>query len=251
MSHWGHYSARYLGDANPNRTKRHVHDLANEQPSCTIHAVEWAKNAVTFSTRDEAYAAGFDPCIFCLPYERGADWIPRAWIARIKESMKTILPQFNTNRMVRDYTEKFYLESHRRHVKFSEHGFRDIRELSKWKETIGKKWKNVHVTNLVSEDTKEVTVGSQLRVQASINLGDLAPENVNVELYFGSLNPAGEIVEGAALPMFLTEQTDGGECTYEGRLLCLRSGQFGYTVRVIPSNPNMVRKFEPNFIAWG
>ncbi len=183
-------------------------------------------------------------------YERGADWLPRAWISRIKESMKTILPQFNTNRMVRDYTEKFYLEGHRRHVKFGEQDFREIRNLSRWKETIGKQWKNVRVTGLFSEDAKEVTVGSQLRVRAAVDLGDLAPESVKVELYFGNLNPAGEIVEGAALPMFLSERRDGGECIYEGKVLCLRSGQFGYTVRVIPSNPSMVRKFEPNYIAW-
>lgn len=71
MAAWHHYPTRYLGDANPNRTKR-VHDLTNEKPSCTIHAVEWAKNQVPFTTKEEAYRAGFAPCIFCLPYEKGA-----------------------------------------------------------------------------------------------------------------------------------------------------------------------------------
>ncbi len=72
MGHWGNYSARYVGDANPNR-KRHLHDLANEKRSCAIHATEWAKNVVTFGTKEEAYAAGYKPCIFCMPYEQGAD----------------------------------------------------------------------------------------------------------------------------------------------------------------------------------
>jgi len=71
MYHWNEYSTRYVGDANPNR-KRHVHDLRNEKPSCTLHAVEWAGNAVAFPSREAAYRAGYTPCVFCLPYEKGA-----------------------------------------------------------------------------------------------------------------------------------------------------------------------------------
>lgn len=72
MASGANYSTRYLGDANPNR-KKHVHDLSNEQPACVIHSVEWARNGVPFAARDEAYAAGFAPCVFCMPYEKGAD----------------------------------------------------------------------------------------------------------------------------------------------------------------------------------
>lgn len=71
MAHWYEYSSRYVGDANRNRV-RHVHDLANEKPSCTLHAVEWARNAVPFATKHEAYAAGYKPCLFCMPFEKGA-----------------------------------------------------------------------------------------------------------------------------------------------------------------------------------
>lgn len=71
MYHWNEYPTRYLGDANSYRT-RHVHDLANEKKSCTLHAVEWARNAVPFVTKEEAYAAGYKPCVFCMPYEKGA-----------------------------------------------------------------------------------------------------------------------------------------------------------------------------------
>jgi starch phosphorylase len=56
-------------------------------------------------------------------YNRGADQLPREWISRIKESMKTICPQFNTNRMVRDYTEKFYLSAHKNQRRFSENKY--------------------------------------------------------------------------------------------------------------------------------
>lgn len=71
MSHQGKYDVRYLGDANPQRAKR-IHDLANEKETCAIPSIEWRGNVVPFSTREAAYAAGYKPCMFCMPYEKGA-----------------------------------------------------------------------------------------------------------------------------------------------------------------------------------
>ena len=45
------------------------------------------------------------PCF----YERDDTGIPRQWIARMRRAMVTLVPQFNTNRMVQDYTKKYYL----------------------------------------------------------------------------------------------------------------------------------------------
>jgi len=40
--------------------------------------------------------------------DRGADDIPRKWVARMKESIRTITPQFGTRRMVKEYIERLY-----------------------------------------------------------------------------------------------------------------------------------------------
>ncbi|MDP9374429.1 MAG: alpha-glucan family phosphorylase [Chloroflexota bacterium] len=42
-------------------------------------------------------------------YERGAGGVPPRWIARMRASIERIPPVFNTDRMVREYTERFYL----------------------------------------------------------------------------------------------------------------------------------------------
>ena len=41
-------------------------------------------------------------------YDRDASGIPRAWVARVKASLKTNGPAFSATRMVRDYAEQFY-----------------------------------------------------------------------------------------------------------------------------------------------
>jgi len=38
-----------------------------------------------------------------LYYKRGADGLPHEWLARVKESIRTLLPQFSTRRMLKEY----------------------------------------------------------------------------------------------------------------------------------------------------
>ncbi len=42
-------------------------------------------------------------------YNRSANGIPRGWIQKIRRAMATLTPQFNTWRMVQEYTQKYYL----------------------------------------------------------------------------------------------------------------------------------------------
>ena len=46
------------------------------------------------------------PCFF----ERDANGIPRRWIGMIRRAMATLVPTFNTWRMVQEYTRKYYLQ---------------------------------------------------------------------------------------------------------------------------------------------
>ena len=46
--------------------------------------------------------------IIPLFYERGSDGLPREWIRMMKHSLVTIASRYNTNRMVKEYFNKFY-----------------------------------------------------------------------------------------------------------------------------------------------
>ena len=47
--------------------------------------------------------------IIPLYYDRDSKEISRDWIARMKVSLKTIIPQFSTRRMVKEYVERLYI----------------------------------------------------------------------------------------------------------------------------------------------
>ena len=49
--------------------------------------------------------------IIPLFYERDHKEIPHQWITRMKDSLKTNIPQFSTRRMVKEYVEKLYVKA--------------------------------------------------------------------------------------------------------------------------------------------
>jgi len=178
-------------------------------------------------------------------YNRGDDGVPSVWLNRIRESMKTIMPEFNTNRMVKDYTEKYYSKANFNYHEYMKDEFRVSRELARWGEKIKKVWSDARVIDMDIIDGGDITVNSVLKAGAVVHLGRLDPADVQVELYFGSLDQYGEIIDGVGAPMELKGDEGKGVYRYAGQMLCLKSGRFGYSVRILPYNRNLPRKFDP------
>ncbi|MCL1833222.1 MAG: alpha-glucan family phosphorylase [Leptospirales bacterium] len=183
--------------------------------------------------------------IIPLFYARGEDGLPEGWLAKIKRSMKSIIPEFNTNRMVKDYTEKYYNQAHINYICYSKDKLKISKELAEWKEHIKKIW-SVKIIEMSVEGNTDVVVGSALKVAAKIDLGEVLPEDIHVELYFGSVDKIGDISDGVAVQMEKVGGDGKGVYSFIGQMLCLQSGRFGYSVRVIPYNKNMPRKFDPD-----
>jgi len=129
--------------------------------------------------------------IIPLFYERTVDDVPRRWVARVKESMKTIVPRFNTNRMLREYTENMYLPAMRRIRRVWADDYALARTLSRWKARLHQNWHEVRVSEVRAAPPKVLKVGDKLPLQARVHLGPISPEDVAVEAYYGPLTPDG------------------------------------------------------------
>jgi starch phosphorylase len=81
-------------------------------------------------------------------YTRGLDGLPKEWLKRIRESMKSLNPVFNTNRMVKNYTENYYGKAHRNYIRMSEDNHRVSRELAQWRQRIHDKWTGVSIMDM-------------------------------------------------------------------------------------------------------
>ncbi len=184
-------------------------------------------------------------------YDRGPDRVPRRWVGRMKASIGTLCPFVNTHRMVSQYTREYYLVAHARARKLEAENAADTRALADWMARIEREWPRVRVEEIGGDPAAAFPVGTRIRTRAKLELGGLSPEDVAVELYWGRVNAAGEISEGASAIMKAAGRDERGRHVFETEAVsCARSGLHGYTVRVLPHHPDLASPFLPGLITW-
>src|SRR5262245_37338865 len=184
-------------------------------------------------------------------YYRGEDKLPRRWIERMKASIGNLCHYFNTHRMVREYTERFYLPAAERQGRLTADGMALARSLATWKERVMNQWSKVRVESVTADSLDEVQVNSEIKAQAEVSLGALTPDDVSVELYVGLVDADGEITGARAIPMRPVSNGGAGRYRFEASsVACCRSGLHGFTVRALPLHSDLGVSFLPGLIVW-
>lgn len=184
-------------------------------------------------------------------YERSFDKLPRNWISMMKASMRKLGPVFNTNRMLEEYTQKFYNSAYERRKILMAESWKEGKDFTKWKENVIKNWNKVSIISFTSEETGEVKVGTKYKINAEIDLGSLTPEDVKVQIYYGEMDSKEEAHSNSTVDMeFVPNGNTTGKFKYHGEIDCQRSGNFGFTLRVLPNHKMLINAFELGLIKW-
>lgn len=182
-------------------------------------------------------------------YTQGRDGLPRDWLTMVKNSIRIMAPFFTTNRMVQQYSDQFYMLNYSRIQEMLANQMQSGLVYADWRRNIENVWAQVNILN-VNVDDNTANVGAKAEVNATIHLGNLKPEDVKVQLYVGSLDTRGEIVEGSAQDMAVSGDNGNGEFTFTTTFKYSRSGDHGLSVRVVPEHKYMHTNFQPKLITW-
>jgi starch phosphorylase len=185
-----------------------------------------------------------------LFYARNSNGLPHKWITLMKDAMRAICPIFNTNRMVREYTERFYLPSAERYEHLAEGEMARAKALAQWKSLLHEHWSEIRVGNVEAEVPARLKVGAELQVRAQVYLGALEPKDVMVQLYYGPLDTRGEILKGEVMPMKWVESNGDGSHVFIGSIPARTSGRYGYDLRILPHHEDLSNPYEPGLISW-
>ncbi len=183
-------------------------------------------------------------------YARDAAGIPTAWIARMRESMATLTPQFSSSRAVRDYTQDYYLPAAREWLRRcggpgqSQGG--EGRQLVNWRERLEAAWTQLRFQNLTV-----ATTGGGFQFDVQVYLGAIAPQDVAVQLYANGIDGAGPQVYDMTLqsPPGLGGGSTPGCGLYRATVPANRPAG-DYTARVVPRLAGVAVPLEANFILW-
>jgi glycogen phosphorylase len=186
-----------------------------------------------------------------LFFDRSSDGVPHEWLRYMKNSMRTVNAEFNTNRMVEEYTQRFYVPCLVQSRKLWEEDTAAAKDLAAWRAEVGKRWEEVRILSISANDQDAQPMGSRFPVLAVVDLGKLKTDDVLVEIYHGQLDNRGNILHGETETMAPASDAAGGPITYHGEIPCRRSGLRGYTVRVTPRNSRFpLNRFETGLIRW-
>lgn len=187
-----------------------------------------------------------------LYYTKPDGNIPTAWIQVMKESMRTVTPVYNTERMVSEYNERFYEPAAAARKKLSAKNCTPATELSEWKESMRSQWHQVRIddVNVEVSDRFHIPVGETAKVTAKVHIGTIKPADVRVEAYYGETDDR-DILSPQLAELECVDGPDHhGVFTYSGGLTPADSGSFGLSVRVIPTSPLLTQAHEIRKITW-
>ena len=187
-----------------------------------------------------------------LYYAKPDGKLPLAWLQLMRESIRSVTPVFNTQRMVKEYTEQLYIHAAEAYENFARDGCGAATHLSQWKTQMRKDWPQVQVSDVqvTNKDRESISVGESLQISARVHLGGVDPRHVRVEAYHGEADN-GDLHNPTATVLNQSSQADGnGDYTYQGSIPATESGTYGFSVRVVPTHPGLMQAHELRLITW-
>ena len=172
-----------------------------------------------------------------------------AWVERMVENLRTLGPFVSAHRMVRDYVEHLYLPAAARAVDLESDGYSGARQLAAYRSRLDQVWHQVHVDS-VESDESAADLGAEREVSATVALGELHPDEVEVQLVSGHVGQSGELESATTLPMTDAGPIDDRHRRFTGLAPLDIAGRMGVTVRVVPRHGLVDTPTEFGRVAW-
>ncbi|WNG86118.1 alpha-glucan family phosphorylase [Mycobacterium sp. ITM-2016-00317] len=178
-------------------------------------------------------------------YDRDDGGVPTRWVEMVRHTLQVLGPKVLASRMVRDYTQKYYLpaaQALRQVIEPGQSGtpeyavpFGAARELAQYRMRAQQAWPHIKITDVDSYGLPDTPLlGSELTLTAQVALGDLRPDEVVVQAVVGRVDAGDALIAPATVQMVHTGTAESGVEIFTATTPLSVAGSVGYTVRVLP-----------------
>lgn len=180
-----------------------------------------------------------------LFYSRNENGIPAGWVQMMRQSMRSLAPQFSTARMVREYTDRFYMPSNQTFHALQENGCARAKAALEWRKRVREAWPSVAIRSVQDTVHAQQITGDEFSITANVELGSLSSGEVRVQAITGMVGPNRELLDTEVFDM-----TDKGNGVFEVTLPCRQPGHHGYVCRVVPFHEDVRVATELPVVCW-
>jgi starch phosphorylase len=189
-----------------------------------------------------------------LYYTRNAEGEPEHWVAKSKASMKTVLPNFNTIRMAKDYLADLYGPASRAGRRLRDDQGSGARELARWKSKIARDWPGVRA-QLATPVATAIHSGKPLLIDVDVDLNGMDSDDIVVESVLGTETESGEFSATHSIPFALLAPAVDGKASYHCKLfgdeqLCSAGGLQHFKIRIYPYHRLLSHALECGRMLW-
>ena len=183
-------------------------------------------------------------------YDYGKMGFSASWVKMAKRSMASIIPRFNSKRMVGEYLAKCYLPASRQHTLYTQDESENSRLVALWKARVQSAWAGVTLRR-TDQASLRINYGDSLKFEVAVKLNGLTPEDVVVEILIG-YNARKEPLASARHYRFeaVGEPGETGEYLFVTELQPEQCGNLEYRIRVYPCHDLLTHPFELGMMRW-
>ena len=185
------------------------------------------------------------PCF----YDRRNGDAPLQWLAMMKASMKMAMQSFCSQRMVREYEKRFYQPMANRMKTLFADGAVEAKALALQYQRLRSLWKTIRIELPVKDSPGPFRVGDTFNVTSVVHFGEIRPEEVVVQIYYGPVKGMDAMPTGQKEVMSVQQDLGNGKFLYTCTVTCRHAGRYGFTARMVPLGDDRLR-FTPGFITW-
>ncbi len=182
-------------------------------------------------------------------YDRNGHGYPDDWVRMSKASIRSLMPRFNSQRMVMDYVKKFYSKTVRQRTVYIDDDCKVAKNIARWKQGIRQAWPGVTIRPAGTTPATLVT-GEKMTVEADIELNGLDASDVRVECLLGYETEQDTFQVRKTYELKKVGQTEGGTTRFSLDLVSPLPGKQAYKVRVYPHHPHLTTPFELGLMRW-
>ena len=172
------------------------------------------------------------------------------WIEYIKNTIAKVACNFTTNRMLTDYIDQYYAPQAVRAKSLRADDFKLAREIAAWKKRISRQWQNLEVVSYTQpEASYTLSGGALMQSEVVLNLGDILPEEIGVEMLFVTSDRKGRLHIQEKCEFSLVEFADG-VAKFQASILPERTGMYQVATRVYPKNALLPHRQDFALVKW-
>ncbi len=173
-------------------------------------------------------------------YARDERGLPPRWLAMVRHTLRILGPKVLASRMLREYVMRLYVPASLSERAAEAGDYAIARDLAGWKKSLRAAWAGIRIEHVEADGVGDAVMqGTPITVRAYVALGELTPDDVDVQVVCGRVDADDRLVEPAHVSMDVADGFAGNRWQFSKVVDLDRNGPFGYTVRVMPKHAGL------------